>query len=324
MARRVPRFHDFVGHKTTVDVLCRQLEGAKALGEPFPPTLFSGPSGVGKTLLAKSVAEAYGSKVIRANGFNSVEELTHKFMKVNVGDFVFIDEAHNLTRKAQELLFGVIDKSEVPPPNQIIETGSDTSTAPEGESPNIAIKRCTVILATDQPGKLLNALANRLELKISLGYYSNTEMHDIVDSLAAQLNLLISPQAKNLVAKVSGGLPRQAEHILRNLRRHAYDTLHEQIEIKQVRQLLHECQIDEQGLRAPERKYLERLLEAEPASLDSLALHLGTDCDDVQYGIERSLSRAGFIRIGPGGRYLTDAGREWITGNSEQNKLEES
>lgn len=307
MPQSIPKFHRFVGHKRQVDLLRRQLVGAKARGEPFPPTLFSGPSGVGKTLLAESLAAEYGTVLTLANGYDSVAELSDKFLRVNVCDFVFIDEAHNLTAKSQELLYHVIDQSRIPLWDQKGNDASEPDTQYEDVQP------CAVILATDQPGKLRNALEKRMELNIRMGYYTQREMKEIVDRLAADLGLLISPQASNQIARISGGLPRKARHHLQNLRRHFLDAEQRQIGVPEVRQFLREFGIDSKGLGKVERDYLRHLLQTASASLDSLALHLGMDADFVRRQIEPTLRRAGFIVIGSGGRRLTETGRNWIT-----------
>lgn len=309
MARPVYTFRKFVGHKKKVEVLRRQLTGSKSRGEPFPPTLFLGPSGVGKTLLAESLAEEYGTDMIFANGYESVDDLIAKFRRVGAYDFVFIDEAHNLVPKAQELLFHVIDSNCVPLWG---EKRGGSSSADAGAS-TIAIHPCTLVLATDQPGKLENALEKRIPLAISLGFYTCREMQAIVDKLATNLSLLMTSQARNLVARVSFGLPRKARHHLENLRRHFIDAECVTIDSKHVRQYLSAHDIGMEGFRRMDRDYLHFLARVGPASLTSIALDLGTDAAYLGCQVEPILKKAGYIMIGPKGRQLTAAGLEWIS-----------
>ncbi|NQT38773.1 MAG: AAA family ATPase [Planctomycetes bacterium] len=63
MPRPLPQFHGFVGQERIVSRLRRQLDGAMTRNEPFPPSLFAGPSGIGKTLLATALASSYGTKL---------------------------------------------------------------------------------------------------------------------------------------------------------------------------------------------------------------------------------------------------------------------
>src|SRR5437016_6268044 len=113
MARPAPRFHDFIGHAKIVAQLRRELAGSMARGEPMPHALFTGTSGVGKTQLARALASERGAKLVRIMGTVSLEELIAKLKRLCDGDFLFIDESHNLKPLLQELLFEVIDRHKV-------------------------------------------------------------------------------------------------------------------------------------------------------------------------------------------------------------------
>lgn len=306
MPRPAPRFHSFIGHKRQVDFLKRQLAGAKYRGEPFPHTCFIGPSGVGKTQLAEALATEYGTQMIEANGHDALTELVQKLRRLNACDFLFVDECHNLTPKAQELLYQVVDRSRVP--NwEGTQTQSDSPT----DTAYIELAPCTLVAATDQPGKLYNALQKRMEIRIQLGYYSLREMREIVRCLASDLGLLLNGHASGQIAKVSHGLPRTAKHHLQNLRRHFLEAESRQIRLTEVRQYLRDCGIDSKGLGKMERDYLACLHKHGPASLESLALHLGTDADHVRRQIEPALKRLGLFVVA-NGRQLTEAGHKWI------------
>lgn len=300
MPRRIPKFRSFVGHKKEVDLLLHQLTGAKMYGEPFPPCLLSGPSGVGKTLLAKCLADEFGTQLTVVNGQICCVELANSLQDLKACDFFFVDEAHNLESKAQEALYQVIDERRVPLGDQSRRTGQETAYA--------NLPPLTILLATDQPGKLLNALDKRMELQVSLTYYNKHEMRAIVDRLATDVNLLVSPQAANHLAKVSRGLPRKAKHLLQNLRRHFPDAEQRQLGISEMREFLRAFGIDSRGLGKLERKYLRLLRQTKSASLESLASTLGFDSDYVRRQIEPVLKRSGLITISSAGRRLTERG----------------
>jgi Holliday junction DNA helicase RuvB len=110
---------------------------------------------------------------------------------------------------------------------------------------------------------------------------------------------------------VSGGLPRRARQLLLNLRLFYPDSEHYQIGQDKVRDFLQAQGIDESGLEPLERRYLLRLAEAGTASLETLALLLGTDVAYLRRQVEAPLVKRGLVQIRVAGRRLTPAGRQW-------------
>ena len=65
MGRPPSTFHGFIGQARVVKRLRRQLEGAMVRQEPFPHSLFMGPTGSGETPLATFAAKESGT-ILRA------------------------------------------------------------------------------------------------------------------------------------------------------------------------------------------------------------------------------------------------------------------
>jgi len=307
MLERSHPFRGFIGQRTIVNRLQRQLEGSQSLREPFPHTLFMGPSGVGKTELTRALAAEFGSNIIISQCNQAPWEIATDLETLKVGDFLFLDEAHNLKPSLQEILYQVIDDG-------LIADVSPKGKTHQSQGPDpISISPCTIVLATDQPGRLNNALIKRIPIKVALNFYSEQEMQEIVDLHATGLNLLLSPQASRRVAKVSGGLPRNAKHYLQNLRRHIPGAETSRITTQQVSGFLLDFGIDSMGFSDQERRYLRYLEGAERASLDTLASYLGQDSEYVRRQIEPQLvQRNAFVSITNTGRRLTPAGQQWL------------
>jgi Holliday junction DNA helicase RuvB len=309
MSRRKKRFGgEFIGQKAVVDPIRRLLAGAVMRGEPLPHVLITGPSGVGKTALANALARERGTQLLWTSGAESRENLVQKLTELQFGDFLFIDEGHRLKAADQEMLFESIDYWHVPRAREAAKPPSSASPQPAAaggdEEGFVKIKPFTLVIATDQPGRLLNALKKRFSIKAPLAPYQPDEMREIVWVIASQSDIVLSSQACLRLAKVCHGLPRQAEHHITNLRLWVKD-LHRQLSVEDIEGFLRESRIDHDGLDETHRRYLLFVKKQGRASLESIAQDLGTDKEEVLRQIEPVLVRLGLVAINPGGRMLT-------------------
>jgi len=318
MPRKPPKFHDFVGHTEIVRILKRQQQGAIARKEPFPHTLFMGPSGVGKTLLARSLATESGTEMFLAHGYESQPSLSRKLVRMKINDFLFIDEAHNLKPLVQEILYQAIDEWSIPRLKDESKKEEQEEDQIDEDSERTEIEPCTIILATDQPGSFLNALKKRMVLTLYVSIYPVEELKEIIDLLAERKDLLFSAQAANMIAKVSDGLPRKAKQHLELIRFHFPKVEERQIGKEEVQKYLKVFGIDRHGFGKPERQYLRELGKLTQASLEMMALLLGCDQPHVKAQIEALLIKKGFICITKSGRMLTEEGRKWLASNSSR------
>jgi Holliday junction DNA helicase RuvB len=317
MSRPRPKFNDFIGHRLLLEPIRHQQAGAMTLNEPQPHLLITGPSGVGKTHLTRALSVERGVKLHKVFGHTPRPELIDKLLHLEFADFFFIDEAHRLRALEQEMLYEVIDNLQVPPADEDskhrVPAGQATTGATsEHQTESRCVKAFTMVVASDQPGRLLNAFRKRLQL-LPLVPYSLDEMREITETVATRQKVLLTRQATGKIAHACHGLPRRAEQLIKRLRFH-FPT-GRQLGAPQVEQFLNDSHIDPNGLEEVERRYLAVLSRKRDcrASLNTLALALGTDPADVEMQIEPQLVRLELVDIDPGvGRVLTEKGKQRI------------
>src|SRR5262249_45485030 len=132
-------------------------------------------------------------------------------------------------------------------------------------------------------------------------------------TIAARQKVLLSAQAARKLAEVCHGIPRKAEHYLAKLRLF-FSSDNSQIGVPEVEEFLEASCIDNNGFGPIEHRYLQCLARHGTASLETLALNLNTDRDDVLRQIEAPLVQKGFVRITSSGRKLTRVGAELVGG----------
>ena len=303
--RRHHVFHGFIGQALVVGYLERIICGCKTQGQPFIHLLLCGSSGFGKTKLARALATAMKTAlhVITAGKHATLQLLATLVQEWSASDIVFIDEAHNLPYVFQEALFKIIDEHKAP--RLVTENGKHARVDSLVDVPPVSI-----VLATDQPGKLLNALRKRCR-RIVLSRYSIEEMIAISRHAASSVSILLSPQAHRLLAEASYGCPRHILHQLEDLRAFYATEPPAEYTKGHVRTFLTAQGIDSHARTPEQRDYMHRLydLGQRGGSLHTLTQALGLDSEYVLSEIEPQLVWRGWLAIMPGGRVLTPAGR---------------
>ena len=302
MPRPIQSWHGFVGQRKIVASLAEHSRGAQLKGETLPHIAFEGTSGTGKTHLANALADDMQTK---CHDFYSSKQakkwkLAQMMAAVKKGDILFIDEIHSLPSDCQELLYPALDRHEVP------AVDPEKRRVVEGEW--IQIPPFTLVVATDQPGLLRNALKQRIVLRYTLSRYGVAELRQIILNHAASLGILLKPQAATRLAEAARGIPRKARRTLESLRTSMVDL---QVEVTKgmMDRYLNSIGIDKENLTETDIRYLKILLARKKhVSLRNLAIQLGTDVVAVQADVEGYLTQRGLIGIESGGRFLTPDG----------------
>jgi Holliday junction DNA helicase RuvB len=270
---------------------------------PFPHSLMLGPPGVGKTALAKVIAEeaASGFHEVLGSAITSPAEFFSVLMRAQDLDIVFIDEAHLLESAYQHTLLIAIDERRVYLPNS-------NGNAPQ----SINLGKFSLIGATTDEHKLIRPLVDRFKLLLRFQYYSVAELAEIVRTRAKGLGWPLQSDVAEPIAQKAKGVPRLAIRLLQSSWRCCRAVGDHVITTEHLERACLLEQIDPLGLDATEQQYLRCLADG-PLRLNMLASMLGLPSKTISAVTESYLIRSGLVTKDKQGlRMLTAKGMEHV------------
>jgi len=221
-------------------------------------------------------------------------------------DVLFIDEIHRVNRAIEEILYPALEDFRL---NIVVGQG------PAARTLTLDLPRFTLVGATTRTGLLTTPLRDRFGMTFRLGYYDAQELGLIVRRSARILDVKISDEAAEEIARRSRGTPRIANRILRRVRDVAEVRHDGHVTPEIAAEALQLLEIDDRGLERMDRDLLRAIAErfdGGPVGLSTLAVALGEEPDTIEDVYEPYLLQLGFLQRTPRGRVLTKLGREHV------------
>ncbi len=299
---------DFVGQRTVCENLKVFIDAAKGRGEALDHVLLFGPPGLGKTTLASSVAKelGVGFRATSAPMISKSGDLAAILTNLERNDVLFIDEIHRLNPAIEEVLYSAMEDFQL---DLIIGEG------PSARSVRIDLQPFTLIGATTRSGMLSTPLRERFGIPLRLDFYSPEDLQKIVLRGARLLNMPLSDIGALEIAKRSRGTPRVAGRLLRRVRDFGAVCGAKEIDNKIADGALKRLDVDDYGLDAFDRRYLNCILHnygGGPVGADTLAAALSEERDTIEEVIEPFLLKLGFLQRTPRGRVISDLGCQYL------------
>jgi Holliday junction DNA helicase RuvB len=292
---------DIIGQKSVVRNLRRAVAAAKRLGGPVRHTLLYGPPGLGKTTLARAVANEMGTACRRVSApvVKEVGGMLRLLTSLRDGDILFLDEVHRLPVRIAEFLYEAMEDGELSLP---VRCGMQSKTL------TLRLNRFTIIGATTDADLLPASFRERFGIRQHLEFYGPQELTELLLRAAAGAGLDLEPEAARMLALVSRDTPREALELLSCVRDEQVLLGRSKVEPQTVARVLEEMGIDDLGLQPFDRRYLDALREARGAlGLSTLAAMLGSSRGALEQVHEPYLIRRGLVRITRDGRVLNGA-----------------
>lgn len=298
---RPQKFDEFPGQKHAKENLKVYVQSAKKRNQSLDHVLLHGPPGLGKTSLAKIIANELGVNFYQTSGpaIDKTGDLAGILAGIEKNAVLFIDEIHRLSIVVEEVLYSAMEDFYI---DIIVGQG------PTARTVKMPINPFTLIGATTRLSLLSSPLISRFGIIERFEFYDDDSLLEIILRTASIEKLKIEVDAAKVLAQRSRGTPRIANRLLRRVRDFAEFHNVVSININIVELALSSMQIDKVGLDPLDREILATIknkYNGGPVGIEALAHTIGEDKNTLEDIYEPFLVYKGFITRGPRGRELT-------------------
>lgn len=305
---RPSSFDEFPGQDEVKEKLKVFVQAAKGRKEPLDHVLLSGPPGLGKTTLAKILAQDLGvdCKVTSAPALDKKGDLAALLTSLKPFSVLFIDEIHRLSRTVEEYLYTAMEDYYLD-----IVTGEGLG----ARSMKFQLVPFTLVGATTRAGLLNAPFRDRFGIVERLQFYDRAALEQILTRSAKILNMPTEAGGLSEIAKRSRGTPRIANRLLKRVRDYAQVKGKGIVSADIAHYALDQLGVDQLGLDLMDRRILTLISEkfqGGPVGIETISAALSEDRGTLEEVYEPFLIQEGLIQKTQRGRIITDLAKSHL------------